>query len=68
LSEPASSQFSHSIGLLQVFSVNNKKKEKEEEKKKEKLVVVIGEFWTTLHPVTPAGHPGPASSPRLNPN
>jgi len=34
LSEPASSQFSPSIGLLQVFSVSNKKKEKEEEKKK----------------------------------
>ena len=67
MSEPASSEFSPSIGLLQVFSVNNKKKEKEEEKK-EKLVVVIGEFWTTLHPVTPAGHPGPASSPRPNPN
>ena len=31
-------------------------------------VVVIGEFWTTLHPVTPAGHPGPVSSPRPNPN
>jgi len=27
-------QFSPSIGLLQVFSVNNNKKDKEEEKKK----------------------------------
>ena len=30
-------------------------------------VVVIGQFWRLLHSVTPAGHPGPAFSPRPSP-
>jgi len=32
------------------------------------IVVVIGCFCRTLHSVTPAGHPGPAHSPRPNPS